>query len=689
MLHNKLINPKSIAVIGASNNLQTPGGQVLKNLIETNFQGKLYAVNPKESKVQGIKCYEHASLLPETDTAIIAIAARFVLDTVEILASEKNTKGFIVFSAGFSEQDAQGSELENQLVETIDAVGGSLLGPNNIGLINKQYAGVFTSPIPKLSKDGVDFLSGSGATAVFIIEAAMEIGLSFSSVYSVGNSAQIGIEELLEYLDLNFDPKKSSKIKLLYLESIKNPTKLFKHAHSLISKGCKIAAIKAGGTEAGGRAAGSHTGALVSSEAAVNALFYKAGIVRCYGRNELISLASVWTLPQMKGKNLAIITHAGGPAVMLTDCLSERGFNIPEIQGPKAQELEDKLFPGSSVANPIDFLATGTAEQLGTIIDYCENHFPEIDAMAVIFGSPGLAEVYDVYELLHEKMRKCIKPIYPILPSLQNAKNEIQSFIQKGNIYFPDEVLFGRALAKSLEINKLETKQNSEFSNTRKVVQGILKHEKSGYLSPEKVQKLLKAVAIPTVSEFRCTTIQECLDAIQKTGYPVVLKAIGPVHKSDIGGIALNLQKRADLVAAFERIAAIKQTEAVLLQPMRKGLELFIGAKKEMPFGHLVLFGAGGIYVEVLKDVRTLLAPVSEDEARHEISKLKLYELLKGVRNQNGIQLDLFANIIQKVSLLVSAAPEIIEMDLNPLIGTTSDITCVDARICIEKQKKN
>ncbi|HIP47790.1 MAG TPA: CoA-binding protein, partial [Lutibacter sp.] len=396
MLNKKLLNPNSIVIIGASNNVHSPGGKVLKNLLDTGFKGNLFAVNPKLTEVQGLKCHQNLDNLPNVDLAILAIAARFCVPTVKQLTEQKNTKGFIIYSAGFSEQDEVGAKLEKEIVSLIKKVGGSLLGPNNIGLLNTNYSGVFTTPIPKLDSKGVDFISGSGATAVFIIEAAMAKGLSFNSVYSVGNSAQIGVEDVLEYLDENFDIEKDPKVKLLYIESIEKPQKLLKHARSLYKKGCRIAAIKAGSSDAGSRAASSHTGAIANADTAVDAIFQKAGIIRCYGREELIYVAGVLSYPELKGKNIAIITHAGGPAVMLTDTLSKNGLQVPKITSSKTTKLLEKLYPGSSVANPIDFLATGTAEQLGTIIDYCDTYFDEIDAMVVIFGSPGLSPVHDV-----------------------------------------------------------------------------------------------------------------------------------------------------------------------------------------------------------------------------------------------------------------------------------------------------
>lgn len=685
MLNEKLLNPKSIVVIGASNNIQTPGGRVLKILLNHNFKGELFTVNPKETEVQGLKCYQNITDIPNVDVAIIAISAKFTLETVKVLTQQKNTKGFIIFSAGFSEKDEEGVQLEQQIVDEIIAVGGTLLGPNNIGLINQNYAGVFTTPIPKLDKNGVDFISGSGATAVFIMEAAMATGLTFSSVYSVGNSAQIGVEEVLQHFDETFNLDTSSKIKLLYIESIENPQKLLKHARSLIKKGCKIAAIKAGSSSAGSRAASSHTGALANSDVAVDALFKKAGIVRCYGRNELITVASIFTLPQLKGKNIAIITHAGGPAVMLTDALSKNGLSVPEIKGKESEELLSKLYLGSSVSNPIDFLATGTAEQLETIIDYCEDKFDEIDAMAVIFGSPGLFEVYDVYDVIHKKMKTCKKPIFPILPSVINVKNEIDYFISKGNINFPDEVLFGNALAKTMFIEKTTSREKTVLKTNNQIIRSIIENSTDGYLQPQQVRELLIAAEVPMVNETVCKTKTECISAIDILQFPVVMKVVGPIHKSDVGGIILNISSKEALVISFDTIMKIEGATSVLLQPMKKGTELFIGAKKEGDFGHLVLCGLGGIYIEVLKDIQTELAPVSKNEAVEMIQNLRSYKIIQGIRNQEGINENEFAEIITKVSNLVTIAPEIVELDLNPLFGNSKEIFAVDARIRIEK----
>ncbi|MDR2853831.1 MAG: CoA-binding protein, partial [Prevotellaceae bacterium] len=277
MINQKLLNPQSIVVIGAAKDTHKPGGKVLKNLLASNFKGKIFAVNPKETEIQGVKCFNKAEDLPPVDCAILAIAAKYCPAAVEVLAHRKDTGGFIIISAGFSEENEEGAALEKQIVDTINSVNGSLIGPNCTGFLNTNYCGAFDAPIPPLNPQGVDFVTGSGATAVFIKEYGISNGLSFNSVWAVGNSAQMGIEEVLEHLDSTFDPATSSRVIMLYMENVRNPQKLLRHSSSLIHKGCHIAAIKSGTSDAGRRAASSHTGALASSDAAVEALLRKAG----------------------------------------------------------------------------------------------------------------------------------------------------------------------------------------------------------------------------------------------------------------------------------------------------------------------------------------------------------------------------------------------------------------------------
>lgn len=692
MINPKLLNPQSIVIVGASNDVHKPGGKLVKNLLDSPFKGKIYAVNPKESEVQGIHCYAKVEDLPEVDCAILAIAAKYCPATVDTLAKEKNTRGFIIVSAGFGEESQQGAEYEKHITDTINSVGGSLIGPNCTGFLNTNYCGAFDTPIPTLDPHGVDFVTGSGATAVFIKEYGISNGLTFNSVWAVGNSAQMGIEDVLEHLDTTFDPEKSSRVIMLYMEKIGDPQKMLKHSRSLINKGCKIAAIKSGGSAAGSRAASSHTGALATNDAAVDALFRKAGIVRCHNRQELTTVCAIFMHPEVKGKNMAVITHAGGPAVMLTDVLSDNGMDVPHIEGPKADELLSKLFGGSSVGNPIDFLATGTAEQLGYIIDACENDFDNIDCMCVIFGSPGLFANWEVYEVLDQKMKTCKKPIFPILPSIINVKDEIADFItNKHRINFPEECVFGNALCKVYNTPKPqpEVVEQPEIDVAR--IRRTIDKCQDGYMEIADYNELLDAAGISRKKSVEVSKKEDALAFAQEVGcskdVPLVMKVVGPLHKSDVGGVTLNVKDLDTVSKEFDRLMAIKDTYAVEMYPMLDGTDVYIGAIRDDKFGHQVFFGLGGIFIEVLKDVQSALAPITAAEAKEMLTKLRGYKILQGVRGQEPVNIDLYADQIARVSALVQAAPEIAEMDLNPLLGNPRYVTAVDARIRLQKTK--
>ncbi|MDF9831666.1 acetate--CoA ligase [Parabacteroides sp. PF5-6] len=686
MINQGLINPQSIIVVGASNNVHKPGGRLMRNLLDGKYKGTLYAVNAKESDVQGIKSYASVNDVPEADLAIIAIPAAACPEVIDILANKKNVKAFILVSAGFGEETKEGAVLENKILETVNNAGASLIGPNCIGVMNTNYHGVFTRPVPEFHPEGVDFISSSGGTALFIMESALTKGLRFSSVWTVGNSKQIGVEDVLEHMDRNFDPVFDSRIKMLYIEQIKDPDKLLFHASSLIKKGCKIAAIKSGSTDSGQRAASSHTGAIASSDSAVEALFRKAGIVRCFSREELTTVASIFTLKEVKGKNCAIITHAGGPAVMLADALSKGNLNVPALEGPLAAELKSKLIPGAAVGNPIDIVGTGTPEHLATAIDYCENKFDNIDLMMVIFGNPGLVQVYDAYETLHKKMEECQKPIFPVLPSIVTAGPETKAFVKKGHVNFSDEVTLGAALSRIINTPKPASTDiqlyNVDVPKIRRIIDEL---PSSGYLSPENVRILLGAAQIPMAEEITSADKKELLAFAKRVGYPVVAKVVGPVHKSDIGGVALNIRTEDHLLLEIERMMKLPEVTGILVQPMLSGQELFLGAKYEERFGHVVLCGLGGIFVEVLKDVSYGLAPLSYEESTSMIQALRGYKIIQGTRGQKGIDQQQYADIIVRLSLMLRFATEIKEMDINPLISTDRGLFAVDARIRIEK----
>jgi acetyltransferase len=703
MINEQLLQPESIVVIGGSNNVHKPGGAVIRNILNGGYQGVLRVVNPKEDEIQGLKVFHDVKQLPDTDLAILVVAAKFCPDYVDYLAKEKHVRAFIIISAGFSEETHEGAELEQRIIDTCNQYGCALIGPNCIGLLTRWHHSVFTKPIPNLNPKGVDFISGSGATAVFILESAVSKGLSFNSVWSIGNGKQIGIETVLEYMDEHFDAERDSLVKLLYIENISDPDKLLYHATSLIRKGCRIAAIKAGSSESGSRAASSHTGAMASSDSAVEALFRKAGIVRCFSREELTTVGCIFSLkptnPWAGGKlpSFAIVTHAGGPGVMLTDALSKGGMSVPLLSGEVAEELKTKLLPGSAVSNPIDVLATGTPEHLGIAIDYCENRFDNIDAIMVIFGSPGLVRLYDAYEVLHKKILECKKPIFPILPSVNTAGPEVQEFLNKGHVNFADEVTVATALTQVMKTPAPADQQieihGVDVPKIRRIIENLPPAPSEGredakdvgYVEPSIVHELLAAAGIPTVPEFVSADKEAVLSFADQCGYPVVAKVVGPVHKSDVGGVALNIRSREVLSAEYDRLMKIPDATSVMVQKMIKGTELFIGAKYENRFGHVVLCGLGGIFVEVLKDVSSGLAPLSYEETYSMIHSLRGYKIIKGTRGMKGVNERKFAEIIVRLSTLLRFATEIKEMDINPLLADENDVIAVDARIRVEK----
>jgi len=686
MINRQLTHPESIVVVGGSNDILKPGGSALYNLLQGTFKGKLYVVNQKEDITQGVKSYRNVEDVPDADLAIISIPARSCYDVMQTLIEKKGVRAFIMFSAGFSEETPEGAEMERKITDLVNRNNAAMVGPNCSGVFNINYQAIFTKPVPPLDGFGVDMVSSSGGTATFMIESAIRVGLRFSSLWSVGNSAQIGVEDVIQYWDESFDPKTSSKIKLVYMESIKDPDRFLIHSSSLINKGCKIAAIKSGTTESGSRAASSHTGAITNPDLAVEALFRKAGIMRCYSRDELANIGAVLLLPEMKGRNLAIITQAGGPAVILTDALSKGKIDVPEMPADLGEELKTKLLPGTSVANPIDILGTGTGEHLGAAIDFCAEKFKAIDGIAVIYGDPGVTKVREAYDVLDKKIRTSPIPIYPILPSVKMAAQEMSEFVEKGHVNFIDEVALANALSKVVtstppSVGKIED-LNVNIRQIQKIIDSI---DKNGYISPDKIKELFEAAGIPYVRELVSADKEEIIQFAEKIGFPVVAKCVGPVHKSDIGGVVLNINSKEHLALEYDRLMSLPDARSVMLQPMVSGTELFIGAKYEPKFGHIVLCGLGGIFVEVLKDVASGLAPLSFDEAHSMIQSLRGYKIIQGTRGQKGLNQNLFAEIIVRLSILLRFATQIKEIDINPLLANENQIIAVDARIRIEK----
>ncbi len=683
MINQQLIAPRSIVLVGGSNQLTKPGGSALMNL-KQGFTGDNYVVNAKEDEVQGIRSFRSVEDVPNADMAIISVPAVQCVQVVEVLAKRKGVKAFVVFSAGFSELNDDGAVLEKQLLKIVTDAGACLLGPNCSGMLNVHHQSIFTQPLPIIDPKGVDMVSSSGGTATFIIEDVAQMGLRFNSVFCIGNAAQIGVEEVIRYWDETF-VSDSPRVKIVYMETVHNPQMLLTHASSLVRKGCKIVALKSGTSDSGMRAAASHTGAMASSDVAVDALFRKAGIIRCHTRQELAHVAAVLTMKPLKGNNIAVVSQAGGPAVILTDALAKAGLSVPELPQAIAEELRTHLLPGSAVGNPIDLLGTGTGEHLDIAVDYCTKKVQDIDGLIVIYGDPGVTDVEKAYNILHQKIQENDIPIYSVLPSKVMAVKPMCNFVQKGNLCFTDEAVLAAALGKAfcspVEISTDVPSPQMDISAVRQVVE----NQQNGWMPPADVRRLLHLAGIRVAPEVVSPDKQTIVAEAEKMGYPLVLKVVGPLHKSDVGGVKVGIASPDELATEVDRMMQIPDATAVMIQPLVAGKELFVGAKYEPNFGHTVLCGLGGIFVDVLKDVASGLAPLTPNEVRRMIRSLKTYPIIEGVRGQKGIHQDAYVEVIVRLSHLLMHTPEIQELDLNPLMATDTDVVVVDARIRIEK----
>jgi acetyltransferase len=685
-VYQDLFHPKTIAVIGASNDPLKPGGRVLKNIKENGYNGRLWAVNPKTRDILGLPTYPSIEALPAgPDLAIVAIPASFVLPALEELAGRK-TGAVIVLTAGFGEKDEAGKQAERQMHRIAKEAGMALIGPNCSGFLTASYKGKFAGIIPQLPGRAVDFISGSGATVDYVMERASSRGLSFGTVINLGNSVQMGVEDLLAMHDLNYDPQ-SARILMLYMESVKKPAKLLRHACSLAGKGCALIGIKSGSTAAGERAAASHTGALATSDAAVAALFEKAGIIRVKGRAELINTACVLNAAKgrFKGKRACIITDAGGPGVMLSDELARQGIELPLLRDQTRAELAKILPPESSTLNPIDALPSRTAQQIKAIIQLLgEYEQDRIDVIAVLTGDSQLSDNAPIYREISDAMQSGPIPVVPVLSSVISCKAKIADFISRGNVFFPDEVELGQALGKVANWIAPEAEPPAPTGYDFMAVETALGQTR-GALEPETVSRVLTAAGFRLPPQIEIFQVEDLEAGCRKAGYPLVMKVIGPLHKTDVGGVKLGIINSAEALDAWRALLQIPDAQGVLVQPMISGQEVILGTSREGEFGHLVMFGLGGIYAEAIKDVKFALAPLSRDESLRMIQGIRSHALLQGVRGKAGMDIDVLADNLQRLGRLVADFPVIKEIDLNPVKGTGRNLYAVDARIIVGK----
>ncbi|MFH1487657.1 MAG: acetate--CoA ligase family protein [Pseudomonadota bacterium] len=684
-IYRCLFQPESIVVVGASNDPLKPGGRVFKNIKDNGYQGDLWAVNPKTPSIMGMPAFKTVKELPGApDLALIAIPGPFVRPALEDLA-RKGTGASMILTAGFGEKDEKGKEEEKRFLEIADRAGMTLIGPNCSGFLTPSYAGKFAGIIPKVKQGAVDFVSGSGATVDYLMEQATLRGLSFSNVLNVGNSIQMGVEDVLAFLDEGFGPE-SARIILLYMELVKKPAKLLTHAGNLTRKGCTLVGIKSGVTAAGERAAASHTGAMAKPDTAVQALFDKAGIIRVRSKMELIDAACVLTASRgpVRGGRVCVVTDAGGPGVMLSDELNRQGLELP-LMGEKARgRLSELLPPESAVSNPIDCLPGRNAAQVREIFRIIEEEEAEnIDVITMNTGNSGLSDNRDLYREISEAMDRCSIPVIPVLSSGTTCAHLIEEFREQGKVYFPDEVALGEALGRVVQRPLIHEERPRPERYDRERIEAVLGNAGVSP-APEAVKEILTAAGFSLPRQEDVFSRQDLSAACEKVGFPLVMKVIGPLHKSDVGGVRVGIREMGQAESAWSELLRIQGAAGVLVQQRVAGTEVILGARREEDFGHLIMFGLGGIYTEALRDVSFALAPLGREESAGMIRKVRSLLILEGVRGERGVSLDLLSEYLVRLSLLVTDFPRIEEVDLNPVKGFGSELYVVDARMILE-----
>ncbi|MEE9152222.1 MAG: acetate--CoA ligase family protein [Thermoplasmata archaeon] len=693
-----IFKPRSIAVVGTSRRDGTIGRVILHNLVAYGFNGPVYPVNPNAEYVNSIKCYPSVSSIPDPiDLAVIVVPKESVLPVVEE-CGEKGVKGVVVISAGFKEIGEKGIRLEKELVDLIKKYGMKLVGPNCMGVINTakdiRMDATFGSTLPL---DGhMGFMSQSGALGNIILEYADELKIGFSKFISMGNKADVSANDML--MDLEND--ENTNIILMYLESFGNPRKFTKIARRLTKKK-PIIAVKAGRTLAGARAASSHTGALAGLDVAVDALFEQCGVLRATSIEELFDYAVAFSnQPLPRGKRVAIVTNAGGPGIIATDACVSLGLEMSTFDDESYKKLEEALPEEASTQNPVDILGDGGPKRYEKALDVVLKD-KNVDSVITIFVPPLMSKTLDVAVAISRVSANYDKPVLGCFMGREEVLTSIQE-LEKNNIpayLFPESA--AKSIAGMYKYYQLRQRREGDiryFEVDKKKVGNILDEAKKvnyGFLPLSQVKDILEAYGFKFPESVFSKDEDEAINIAKRIGFPVALKISSPdiIHKSDAGGVALGLEDESELREGYKRmISDVKQKapkariEGITVQKMVEGgKETILGMSLDPNFGPLIMFGLGGIYVEVLKDVSFRIAPITDLDAHEMVKSVKSYPLLSGVRGEKPVDIDSIEEYIQRISRLVEDFPEIEEVDVNPFVVFEKGRCCnvVDARMKI------
>lgn len=690
--------PKAVAVIGASPEPTRLGHQVLKNIVQNGYQGRIYPIHPKASEILGLLAYPSVLAVPEPiDLAVIVIPTALVLGAVEE-CGQKGVQGLIVITAGFKEVGGEGKRLEKQLIEVVQRYQMRMIGPNCLGVIdttcnlNATFAALMADP------GKIAFMSQSGALCTAILDWSKANAIGFSRFVSLGNKADVNEVTLLQAW--GNDPY--SKVILAYLEGISDGPSLITTAREVTAK-TPVIAIKSGTTAAGTRAVSSHTGSLTGSENAYEAAFTQCGILRAHSMEDLFDLALAFAYqPPLKGNNIAIVTNAGGPGIIATDAIERTGLlKIAEFTPETISRLQHELPPMANVFNPIDVIGDARSDRYWIAIDAALKD-PGVDALLVLFTPQASSETELTAQLITELAAKSEKPV---VTSFMGAVSLVKALeiLQAGkipNYAFPERAVNAlRGMAAHLNWKQQPLPEYVEFEVDKARVRDLFARVREAgrvELGEIEAREVIEAYGMRLPKSKLARSAEEAVQFAQEIGYPVVMKVSSPdiLHKSDIGGVKVGVSDATTVRDSFDLIeyrarkySPNAQVWGVLIQEMvRKGRELLVGVSRDPQFGPLIVFGMGGIYVEVLRDVAFRLAPISRQEARSQIRGIRTYKLLQGVRGEAPADVASVEEVLLRVSQLVTDFPEIVEMDINPLVvhPQGEGAVVVDARIILQ-----
>lgn len=694
-----LLRPRSIAVVGAARRRGTIPAEVFHNLVHVGFQGAVYPVNPGTTVVQSVRAWPTVDAIPDpVDLAILVVPAAQVLDTIEA-CGRKGVRAVVVITAGFAETGPEGVELQAELARRARSYGMRVVGPNCLGVLNAhpdvRLSATFAPNFPPFG--GVAVCSQSGALGLAILDLALEIGMGISSFVSIGNRADVSAVDLIEYWEDDPD----TRVILLYLENLGDPVRFLEVARR-VSRKKPIAVVKSGRSEAGRRAATSHTGALAGLDVAVDALLGQCGVLRTDTIHELFDLASLMsTQPVPRGRRVAVLTNAGGPGIMATDACESRGLEVPELSAATRDALRALLPPAASVANPVDMIASASAEQYERSLRLLLED-PGVDAVLVLFVTPIVTRPTDVAEAVVRAVAGATKPVAACMMGSQGI-GEASAMLREHRVptyAFPEAAAAALSRAARYGLFRARGEETEAAPDVdRERASGLLAGpaDASGgrWLAPEEVRELLEVYGIPTPRQAMAHSAGEAARKAAELGVPVALKLVarGITHKTEVGGVRLGLRDESEVREAYlamigrlHELDRIGDMEGVLLQHMaERGIETFVGATRDREFGHLIAFGLGGVQVELLKDVVFRVAPLGRRDAAEMVDGIRARALLDGFRGGPVADRAALADVLFRVGRMVADFPSIEEIDLNPVIARADGVVAVDARIRVAR----